>query len=347
MKQNSGIGFIGSLIVDTVSEVLEPGNLVYSDGDRYLRGDDFESETVEFGTGGLALNDSVNCARIGATYPLVVLGKIGADDNGRRIREFLESHGITSQHLVQTADHPTSTTQVLYVRDSNGTINRTFRHYFGAMGDFGPKDIDWDVLGSMKMVMIGYCLLMPLLDAPDDEHGAVVGQILRCLKEMGVMTGIDFVTPKHHKWWKFDRFRTALQWVDILSIGEDQAEGLTGIADEVTAAKALVHEYGVNRAIVHCGDKGNNYMYSDRTGLIVQRIYDVPPDEWVGNTGAGDAFTSGLLHGLYQEWDDAESLKFATASAAVSLGSLTCTDAMRDEAYIREYMATRPLKSTK
>ena len=339
-----GIGFVGSVIVDSVSEVMEPGNLVYSDGARYLKDEDYESEKIEYGTGGMAFNNSVNCAKIGALYPIRVMGKIGMDENGRRIKSTLRKHGISDEYLIETPDHPTSTTQVLHVRDSQGTVNRTFRHYFGAMGSFGLEDIDYTVLEDLRIVMIGYCLLMPLFDRVDDMYGALVGRALEKIRSMGVSTCVDFVTPKREKWWKFKRFRKILRWVDILSIGEDQAEGITGLSDERAAVKSLVHDYGVGLVVVHCGDRGNNYLYSEATGLITRRIFDVPPDEYAGNTGAGDAFTSGLLHCIHEGWDEERCLKFAAAAAAISLGSLTCTDAMREEEYILGYMETRPLK---
>ena len=342
MAEKNGIGLVGSVIVDIVYEVMEPGNLVYSDGARYLTGDDYESEKIEYGTGGLALNNSTNLAKMGAPYPVRVLGKIGADENGRRIRSILNKNGFSDEYLIETDEHPTSTTHVLHVRDSQGTINRTFRYFFGAMGSFGPDDIDYSVLEDLKIVMIGYCLLMPLFDRVDDTYGALIGRALEKIRSMGIVTCVDFVTPKRDRWWKFRRFQKILQWVDILSIGEDQAEGITGISDESTAVHSLVHDYGVKLAVVHCGDRGSNYLYSKETGLIIQRIYDVPPGEYAGNAGAGDAFTSGLLHGLHEGWDEEKSLKYATAAAAISLGSLTTTGAMREEKYILDYMENRP-----
>jgi len=339
-----GIGLVGSVIVDMVSEVLEPGNLVYSDGERYLAGADYESERIEYGSGGMALNNAVNLGKMGVPYTVRVMGKIGADENGRRIRATLREHGSPEDLCIVTPDHPTSVTHVLYVRDSSEKINRTFRHFFGAMGDFGPSDIRYDALADLKIVMVGYCLLTPLLDREDPEYGAVIGRVLEKLRTLGVTTCIDFVTPKRERWWKFRRFRKTLHRVDILSIGEDQAEGLTGITDERTAARALVDDYGVRVAVIHCGDKGVNYLYSNETGLLAQPIFLVPPEEYAGNTGAGDAFTSGLLHGFHQGWDAQKSLKYATAAAAVSLGSLTATGAMREEKYILEYMKTRPVR---
>jgi sugar/nucleoside kinase (ribokinase family) len=347
MADKNGIGFVGNVIVDDVSEVLEQGNVVYSDGWRYLTGDDEESERVEYGTGGMALNNSVNMADMGADYPIRVMGKVGCDENAARIRTYLANHRLDDSLLIVTPDHPTSTTQVLYIRDSSGRVNRTFRHSFGAMGDFRPADIRYEALSDLRIVMIGYCLLMPLFDRGDPDYGAVIGRALERIRSMGILTCIDFVTPKREKWWKFKRFRKTLRWVDILSIGEDQAEGITGLADERAACRSLVEDCGVGLAVVHCGDRGANHLYSAATGLISQPIFIVPPEEYAGNTGAGDAFTSGLLHCIHRGWNPAVSLKYATAAAAVSLGSVTSTGAMREEAYILEYMQTRPTYSSR
>jgi len=346
MSEKQGIAFAGSVIVDIVSEVLEPGNLVYSDGSRYLTGDDYESEDVKYSTGGMVLNNSINCMRIGADYPIRDIGKIGSDDNGQRVRDALKKHDLSDEYLIETSDHPTSVTHVLYLRDTVGKVNRTFRYFFGAMGAYSPDDIDYDMFEGMKIVMMGYGLLMPLFDRPDSEYGTAFGLVLENIRRMGIVTCLDLVTPKHDRWWKFKRFRKTVRHVDILSIGEDQAEGITGYSDEIRAVRSLVDDYGAGIAVVHCGDKGRNYLYSSGTGLIKQLIFEVPPDEYAGNAGAGDAFTSGLLHGMHREWSPETCLKFATAAAAVSLGSLTTTDAMRDEAYILDYMNTRPLRKS-
>lgn len=341
MKEKNGIGFIGSVVVDVVSEVLEPGNLVYSDGDRYLTGEDYETEKIEYSVGGLGTNNSINLAKMGVTYPIRVIGKIGSDENGKRIRKTLKKNGISDKFLIETDDHPTSTTHVIYIKVSEEIINRTFRYFFGAMGSFTLDDIDYTVLEGLKIVMVGYCLLVPHFDKVDMEYGAAIGRILEKIRDIGIITCIDFVTPKRDRWWKYKRFRKTLKWADILSIGEDQAEGITGISNEKTAVKSFVEDYGVKIAVVHCGDKGVNYFYSANTGLITQRIFKVLPEEYAGNVGAGDAFTSGLIHGIHEGWDEAKSLKYATAAAAISLGSLTTTDAMQKEEYIIEYMNTR------
>ena len=336
------MAFVGSTIVDIVYDILEPGSLVYSDGYKFLKGEDYETEKIEYSTGGLILNNSINCRKMGVTYPIRVVGKIGNDENGKRVREALSRNNLSDAFLIETSDYPTSSTHVLHLSDSLGKVNRTFRYSFGAMGSFRQEEIDYSVLEDMRVVMVGYCLLMPLFDTVDDHYGAKIGRVLEQLQRMGITTCVDFVTPKRERWWKFKRFQKTLQWVDILSIGEDQAEGITGISSETDAVRSLVENYGVSIAVVHCGDKGNNYLYSKNTGLITQRIFDVPPEEYAGNTGAGDAFTAGFLHGIHSGWDEKTCLKYATAASALSLSSLTCTGGMREEAYIIDYMKTRP-----
>jgi len=343
MEKRKGIGLVGSVVVDVVFEVLEPGSLVYSDGFRYLKGEDYETEKIEYGVGGMATNNSVNLAKMGVKYPVRVIGKIGVDENGKRIRSVFKKHGIPDDFLIETNEHPTSTTQVIYVNDSSGSTNRVFRHYFGAMGSFSPDDIDYSVLEDLKIVMVGYGLLMPQFDAVDPEYGTVIGRVLKKIRSMEILTCSDFVSLKREKWWKYKRFQKTLKHIDIISIGEDQAEGITGISDEKTAVKSLVEDYGARIAVVHCGDKGINFLYSAETGIITQKIFKVSPEEYAGNVGAGDAFTTGLLHGFHEGWDAAKSLKYATAASAVSLGSLTATDAMKEENYILDYMNTRPV----
>ncbi|MFC1551841.1 carbohydrate kinase family protein [Candidatus Latescibacterota bacterium] len=346
MSRKSGIGFIGSIAVDILYETLEIGNVVYSDGYKYLSGDDYETESIEYSVGGMAMNNCINLSKMGVDYPVRIIGKIGADDNGTRIRDALGAHGLSDTYLIETPDHPTATTHVYQAQDSQGNGNRAFRYFFGAMGDFSYDDIDFGDVADLKIVMTGYGLQIPHFDTVDPVYGAAIGKVLENLKDMGILTCIDFITPKREKWWKFKRFRKTLQFVDILSIGEDQAQGIIGIADERTAVKALVEDYGVKTAVVHCGDKGENYLYTASGGLIVQPIFHVPPEEYAGNVGAGDAFTSGLLHGIHEEWDMKKSLKYATAASAISLGSITTTGAMREEEYILNYMNTRPLVSS-
>ena len=55
------------------------------------------------------------------------------------------------------------------VMSSNQTKERTFFQHAGANVYYGEDYIDWDKL-DVDIFHIGYILLLPALDAPDDEY---------------------------------------------------------------------------------------------------------------------------------------------------------------------------------
>ncbi|RPH92248.1 MAG: carbohydrate kinase family protein [Calditrichaeota bacterium] len=337
----SGIVLIGSTICDEVLPVSEPGRLSYVDAQKFVSAEELAGEELTYSVGGMATNVSVNLAKIAGGYPIALCGKIGVDHRAEIVQETLTRHHVNTDLLLIDSQNETSCTEVFHIRMTDGTIERFFRHTLGAMGGFSAPDIPVERLNSYRLAMFGYGLLLPQLDREDKEYGAVLGRILAETQRLGVETALDFVSPDRRNLFKFLRYRRALQYVDILCINEDQACSLTDMDDPQQACRKLVSEYGAGIAVVHCGAMGVNYAFSQAEGLVVQNNFIVPEDEYKGNAGAGDAFSAGFLHGRHRGWSIAESLQFAAAAAAISLGHVSCTGAMKSEAYILNYIAER------
>ncbi len=336
-----GIVLIGSTIVDEVLPVVDAGRMTYVDAQRFVPREELGGEASVYSVGGMALNVAVDLAKINGGYPVAVVGKVGRDDKAELIRRTLAENNIPGDMLIVDEENETSSTEVIHMRLGGGVIERFFRHRLGAMGSFRFEDIPFERLASFKIAMFGYGLLLPQLDLEDPVFGTVLGCSLARTKAMGVLTALDFVSPDQQNLFKFSRYRRALRYVDILCINEDQAAALTENTDPAEACRLLVEELGVGTAVVHCGAQGPNFAYSKADGLIVQENFTVPPEEYLGNAGAGDAFSSGILHGRHRQWSTAASLRFAAAAAAVSLGHISCTGAMRDETYILRYAEER------
>ena len=141
------------------------------------------------------------------------------------------------------------------------------------MGSFKPDEIDPDNLEGIRYAIVGYGLLMPYFDRPDDNYGTLMGQFLSTLQKRGIKTVLDFVTPKNEQWWKFNRYRKSLRFVDVLSIGKDQAEAITGHQSGDKAARSFVEDFCVGIGVVHCGEEGTNYLYSEKIGIITAPIF--------------------------------------------------------------------------
>ncbi len=336
-----GIALVGSTIVDEVLPVIEPGRLTYVDATKFVAPEELAGEYVKFSVGGMATNVAVDLAKIAGNYPLAIFGRIGTDYRANLILETLETNRINSSGLRRDPENETSSTEVIHFRQSDGSVERIFRHKLGAMGAFGLEDIPLNQLAGFKIVLFGYGLLLPQFDLADETYGTVLGRILAPTQAEGVLTALDFVSPDPQNAFKFERYRQTLQYVDILCINEDQACSLTKLDSPPDACVALVQDYGAKIAVVHCGALGPNYTYSHATGLLVQPNFLVPDEQCKGNAGAGDAFCAGFLHGVHEEWPIAEALEFAAAAAAISLGDESCTGAMKHENEIKEFINHR------
>lgn len=338
MAEKEGIVLVGTALVDEILPVIEPGQLYYMDAHKFVDDTELAPVEVQASVGGMALNVGVDLAKINGGYSVAVIGKVGEDARADLIRQTLRENKIDDANLIVDPGHPTSGTQVLYIRMPDGKIERFFQHWLGAMGSVDLDDIDVSRLANFKIAMFGYGLLLPKLDLHDDEFGTRLGRVLAATQKLGVKTAIDFVSPNTENEFKFHRYRDSLRYVDYISINDDQACSLAQTSDPAQACQALVEDFSAKTAVVHCGARGPNFAYSMTTGLLTQDNFYVSEHDNKGNAGAGDAFAAGFLHGCHREWPLADSLRFAAAAAAVSLGDPSCTGAMQPEAAILNFM---------
>jgi sugar/nucleoside kinase (ribokinase family) len=341
MAEKQGIALVGSTIVDEVLPVVDAGRLTYVDAQEFVPAEELAGEALTLSVGGMACNVAVDLAKISGGYPIAVFGKVGRDHRAKLMRRVFAENGIPEDTLLVDEKYGTSVTEVFHVRIAENVIERFYRHHLGTMGTFRADDIPLQALAKFKIAMFGYGLLLPQLDLEDEKYGAVLGRVLAQTRKLGVLTALDFVSPDVQNLFKFYRYRRALCHVDILCINEDQASALVDTNDPALACRQLVESYGAQTAVVHCGAAGPNYAYSCRDGLIVQENFKVPAEECRGNAGAGDAFSAGFLHGVHQGWTIAASLEFAAATAAISIGHISCTGAMRNEQFILNYIQQR------
>ncbi len=342
-----GIALIGSSIVDGLVPAIGLGQLTYVDANKFVPESELKGEKIQYSVGGMALNVAVDLAKIGGGYPLAVVGKVGEDHRAELIRRVLQEQHIGTAQLIVDVENETSWTEVIHLRMPDGKIERIFRHALGAMGSFCENDIPFAEVAKYKIAMFGYGLLLPQMDLEEPEFGTVMGRALARAQKLGVKTALDFVSPNQENMFKFLRYRKTMRYVDICCINEDQACSITGCKEPREACIALVEELKAKLAVVHCGAEGPNYAYSQEDGLLIQENFIVSPEDCKGNAGAGDAFSAGFLHGVDQDWPLQKSLKFAAAAAAISLGDVSCTGAMRCENEILDYMEQVPTQKEK
>jgi sugar/nucleoside kinase (ribokinase family) len=66
------------------------------------------------------------------------------------------------------------------------------------------------------------------------------------------------------------------------------------------------------------------------------RRLTAPSVDVVDGSGAGDAFTAGLIVGILEGWPLEQSLRFASAAGALACTALGCTDGIPDRQQVSD-----------
>ena len=317
-----GIAVAGNMIVDLlypINGIPKPGELttITADAARSI--------------GGFLCNDIVDLAKLDPTLPLVALGRVGDDAEGKFIREKMAECKNIDMQYVKTEG---STSFTLVMADEI-TKQRTFYHNRGGNAKFCEADIPWDEL-DVDMLMVGYILLLDTLDEEDSQYGTKMAKVLAEAQKRGIKTSIDVVSEAG------DRFRKlvcpALKYTDYCIINEVEASASTGIelrtedgkllTENMPAALKKLKEMGVSTwAVIHCPEIG---MGLDENNNLVEVPSLKLPAGWIaGTVGAGDAFCSGVLYGAWKGMDLKSAIELGTASAACSLSQPGATEGLR------------------
>ena len=206
------------------------------------------------------------------------------------------------------SEFPTSTSMVLVDKDGE----RTMLHNIGADASITAEAIEARMEG--PILHVGGSLVLPGLD---DPAGAPLAGLFERARAMGIYTSVDVVHDFTERW---QRVVPALRYADLFIPSLIEMTRITGVEDPADGA-AAIRELGVRFAIVTDGPRGAWIDQDDFVGHIPAFEVDT-----IDTTGAGDAFTGGVLtgiiHGLGAE--DAARLGAALgALATTTIGTFT------------------------
>ena len=310
--KKEGITIAGSILLDKVYVIDSYPSL----------GELTQIKGITLSVGGCVPNVGIDIRKINPTIPVIALGRIGHDDEGKFITDELDKHGISTLGIKRT-DTKTSFTDVMSI--SGG--QRTFFTFPGASAEFCYDDFDFDSL-HVKMLHLGYFLLLDKIDQGDGVR------ILKKAQECGIETSIDLVSESSDR---YSLVLPALEYTDNLIINETEAGMLTGIEptnDNLKRIAEALKSHGVKkRVIIHKPDVG--VCLSD-SGFTAVPSYELPKGFIKGTTGAGDAFCAGALIKIYEGSSDKEILEFAAGAALTALSTPDATSGVATEKEIND-----------
>lgn len=271
------------------------------------------TDDLPLAIGGCAANTAMDLARVGVRVG--VLGCVGQDPFGQFIIDTLAARSIDTQGIRSLPGVGTSGTLIINVAGQD----RRYIHMLGANAAFRAADISRELVRQAKVFYIGGYLLSGL-----DQEGLF--PLFRDAQAAGVKTVLDVVMPGNGDHWRhFDRLLTV---TDVFLPNTDEAQAITGLDDPVRQAERFLSA-GAKTVVITRGGDGTVLM-SDRLRLRAGTY----PVEFVGGTGAGDAFDAGYIAGLLAGEEPRRCLEWGSALGASCVRSISATESVftREEA---------------
>ena len=284
---NKDIVILGVFVADTAYRASRQPKI----------GETIIGNEFSLGPGGKGSNQAVAAALAGGNVHFI--SRLGKDDFANMAISLWKKSGITP-HVTQYSDSYTGAAYI-FIEDKTG--NNAIIVSPGAAANINDDDIT-----ANKELIQGSRVFMTQLEQSLDAAGTA----LSFAKEGGAITILNPAPAQ-------PLGENILQLCDFVTPNEIEAEQITGtpvksINDaEIAAGKLL--EKGASAAVITLGEQGA--LFKDNNQIIHQPSYEVGPV--VETTGAGDAFNGGLAVALAEEMPIDRALRFACATASISV----------------------------
>ena len=282
-------------------------------------------QSVGMAVGGDALNQATVLARLGHKSGLITM--VGDDAQGRFILDECGKAGVDVSACVVSKHYPTSTSIVLITEDGERSF---ISQKNGTADEQDASNIDLSYLRQgVKAVSIGSLFCSARLDSG-------IPRILKRARELGAVTLADMVP--NHAGASLKRIRGVLSLIDYVVPSKEEALLYTGKATVEEAVDEFI-DYGVKNVVVKLGGQG--VMAKTPDGVITVKPY---PANVVDTTGAGDNFVAGFISGILRGLSLEECLKFGSATASVSIGSVGATTGVKAFAQVQAVIQNEEAK---
>ena len=284
---NKDIVILGVFVADTAYRASRQPKI----------GETIIGNEFSLGPGGKGSNQAVAAALAGGNVHFI--SRLGKDDFANMAISLWEKSGITP-HVTQYSDSYTGAAYI-FIEDKTG--NNAIIVSPGAAANINDDDIT-----ANKELIQGSRVFMTQLEQSLDAAGTA----LSFAKDGGAITILNPAPAQ-------PLGENILKLCDFVTPNEIEAEQITGtpvksINDaEIAAGKLL--EKGASAAVITLGEQGA--LFKDNNQIIHQPSYEVGPV--VETTGAGDAFNGGLAVALAEELPIDKALRFACATASISV----------------------------
>ena len=275
-------------------------------------GDTVLGSDMQMFPGGKGANQAVAAAKAGASVKM--LGKLGKDAHGKRLRDSLELASVDT-NLVSEVDTPSGVAFITVDSQAQNMIVVSS----GANRQLRPEDIH-------ALSFEGIELILTQLESPLDTVEA-----LATAAHQNRVPILLNAAPAN------DLSAELLSKLDYLVVNEGEAELLSeiSVSDKKSAKEAAkkLTDKGVSNVIVTLGGNGLVWAGESESELEAHKV------KVVDTTAAGDAFCGALAAHLSRGMSLTEALSFANAAGALATTKLGAQPSLPSQDDIETIMA--------
>lgn len=255
--------------------------------------------TVRISFGGVGRNIAENLSRLGV--PVRLITAVGNDNYGKSILDDAREKGMEPDYSLVSDEFPTST--YLSILDSDGDMKLAVSH-MSVLDQIGVGFIE-----NRKQIIAGSGVCVLDTNLPEETLRYLTGEI------PGSEFYLDPVSTA-----KAQKARGILGRFHTIKPNRIEAESLSGIPIRGQDGLRRNGEYflkqGVKRVVISLGREGTYYCDGENEFCVEAGKCRV-----VNATGAGDAFTAGLVYGRISGLSAVDTARFSAAASILALES--------------------------
>jgi 2-dehydro-3-deoxygluconokinase len=256
--------------------------------------------------GGTESNTMISLAKLGFSTGWV--SRLGADEFGYNIRDFIRGHGVDVSRIVFDSEAPTG---IFFVEKNANDEVRSFYYRKGsAASRMQTDDLDMDYICGHKMLHLTG--ITPLLS---ENCRQMTHALIHTAKRKGMTVSFD--PNLRLTMADIETYRKILHplmaMIDIFLPSEKELLLLMDTQDLDTAI-ARAKDMGLGHIVIKKGDRGCLLIKNDTQHQ--EPVF--PVKKVVSSMAAGDAFNAGYLAGVLKGFDDINTLRLAGCVGAMA-----------------------------
>lgn len=291
VNRSSGIYCIGAMNVDRKYNLLNHMMLGTSN-----------PASSNVSVGGVARNIAENLGRMELEVSLISMG--GQDQDYQYLKKETEPY-VNMQHVSQVSNNPTGSYSA--VLDRNGEMQLAIAD----MEIYEELDVAW--ISEYHTILSEAQLIIVDLNLPYET----VEHVLSLARQFKVEV---FIIPVSGP--KMSSLPRDLEGVTWLIVNQDESEVFFDVMVETEEDfEGLVDrwlELGVENVVITRGQKGSTY--GNQEG-VQETFLPVLADEVVDVTGAGDAYSAGIIYGHLKNMEPTEAIQIGMTNAYYTIQS--------------------------